>query len=184
MVKNVRRLRWLAAAGLAWGCTSEFVPDTNADASTTTGAVPAALYLNEIAAQGTPVGTFNPSGGDWVELYNTTTSTVDLQSYKLGGLTNGLPGALPLPPGTSIAAGAYLIVYFNHDNIGEPVLDDKLKVDGSLAIWDASGKMLDQVDWELDDTIKGGSYGRSPDGGTKWKTFEKGKATPAKANLP
>jgi hypothetical protein len=62
---------------------------------------PAHVVLNEVESQGG-----NP--GDWVELYNTGTVAVDVSGwvFKDSNDTN----AYVIPPGTSIAAGGYLVL--------------------------------------------------------------------------
>ena len=65
------------------------------------------IAINEIAA--------NPaSGADWVELKNVTGAVVDISGW---GLTDDIlvPGRYTFPATTSIAAGAYLRVYFDND---------------------------------------------------------------------
>lgn len=146
--------------------------------------VPKGLYVNEIAAQGTPIDTFNPSGGDWVELYNAGDSPLDLTGYRIASTLKPFAEAHPLPPGTSIVAHGFLIIYFNHDNAGAPVIDDKLKgsADSSLQIWSPDSKSLDSVTWKATQVIKGGSLGRTPDGYNSWKLYAKADASPGKAN--
>lgn len=146
--------------------------------------VPKGLYLNEIAAKGTPIDTFNPSGGDWVEIYNADSADVDLTGYRIASVLKPFAEAPPLPPGTSIAAHGFLVIYFNHDNAGSPVIDDKLKgsADSSLNIWSPDAKVLDSVTWTADKVIKGGSLCRTPDGHNSWKLVEKIDATPGKPN--
>ncbi len=146
--------------------------------------MPKGLYLNEIAAKGTPIDTFNPSGGDWVEIYNADSADVDLTGYRIASVLKPFAEAPPLPPGTSIAAHGFLVIYFNHDNAGSPVIDDKLKgsADSSLNIWSPDAKVLDSVTWTADKVIKGGSLCRTPDGFNSWKLVEKIDATPGKPN--
>lgn len=163
---------------------------TDANAATdatvaTDSSKPAALvYLNEIAAQGTPLGTFNPSGGDWVELFNPGDAPRDLSGWRIASPAKGFADAYPIPPGVSVPAKGFLILYFNHDNAGSPVIDDKLKgsVDAALQLWDDKGLAVDQASWLATQVIKGGSVGRQPDGSPTWKVYAKSQASPGQAN--
>jgi hypothetical protein len=162
-----------------------------ADATATEGLAPAdtaaagaTVYLNEIAAQGTPLGNFNPSGGDWVEVYNSGASPIDLAGWRIASPAKGFANAHPIPPGASVPAKGFLILYFNHDNAGSPVIDDKLKgsVDAALQLWDDGGVAVDQASWLATQVIKGGSVGRQPDGSPTWKVYAKSQASPGQAN--
>jgi hypothetical protein len=145
----------------------------------------APLSINEIAAQGTPLpGGFNPTGGDWVELYNSQGTPVDLTGYRIASVLKPFAQAHPLPPGTTIAAKGFLVIYFNLDNAGSPVINDKLKgsTDSSLQLWTPDAKVVDSVTWKATQVIKGGSLGRTPDGANSWKLYAKPDATPGKPN--
>jgi hypothetical protein len=145
----------------------------------------APLSINEIAAQGTPLsGGFNPTGGDWVELYNSQDATVDLSGYRIASVLKPFDQAHPLPPGITIAAKGFLVIYFNLDNAGSPVINDKLKgsSDSSLQLWSSDAKVVDTVTWKATQVIKGGSLGRTPDGANSWKLYVKANATPGKPN--
>ena len=129
-----------------------------------------ALWVNEIHAGGSKTPTV-AEDADWIELYNTGKTEVDLSNCKLGGLTNGLAGANPVPVGTKIAAGAFVPVFYNHMNLGTPVIDAGIKSDGSMGLWDANGLLVDSVDWNEGDSPAGSSFDRVPDGGPVWKTI-------------
>jgi hypothetical protein len=94
--------------------------------------------------------------------------------------SKGFGVALALPPGTKIAAKGYLIIYFNHDGEGSPVLDKKLGGDEALSVYHPSGALVDMVNWEPPDSVPKKSWGRSPDGGGVFVVFD--KPTPGAAN--
>lgn len=157
---------------------------TDAPAATESSKPNPIVYLNEIAAQGTPLGTFNPSGGDWVELFNPGDAPRDLTGWRIASPAKGFADAYPIPPGAAVPAKGFLILYFNHDNAGSPVIDDKLKgsVDAALQLWDDKGLAIDQASWLATQVIKGGSVGRQPDGSPTWKVYAKSQASPGQAN--
>ncbi len=145
------------------------------------------LFINEIAAAGVANGDFNPSKGDWAEIYNAGKNAVDLGGYVIGGIDKGFDGAKANVPPQVLAAGSsappgYLIIYFNHlgPSYGTPFVDNKLKKDGSMALWKPDGTLVDSVDWNDGDSPNSQSWGRSPDGGKDLKTFT--TPTPGKAN--
>ena len=139
----------------------------------------AKLLINELAAMGTTSGTFNPGGGDWIEVWNGTPQAVDLAGYRTGGLGPGFAGATALPK-VVVAPNGYQLIYFNHEAKGFPVIDKKLKSDGGIGVWEPSGKPVDLLDWLEGDSPVGKSWGRSPDGSATFKTFD--KPTPGAAN--
>ncbi len=138
------------------------------------------LFVNEIQAGGTKKNLTVATDGDWFELYNVGAKDLDLSACKVGGLTNGLAGANPLPTGTSIAAGGFLVVYYNHVNLGVPVINAGIKSDGSMAIWDTGGLLVDSIDWNEGASPAGSTYDRTPDGSATWKTVS--PPTPGQPN--
>jgi hypothetical protein len=137
------------------------------------------VFVNEINAGGSKTPTI-ATDADWIELYNTGSSELDLTGCKLGGITNGLAGADPVPAGTKIPAKGFLVVYYNHMNLGVPVLDAGIKSDGSMGLWDKDGLMVDFVDWNEGASPAGSSYDRTPDGTATWATVT--PPTPGKPN--
>ncbi len=138
------------------------------------------LFLNEIQAGGTKVNPATATDTDWIELYNAGCQAIDLSGYKVGGITNGLAGASALPASTSIAAGGFLVVYFNKLALGWPVIAGGIKSDGSMAIWDTGGLLVDSVDWAEGASPAGSTYDRTPDGSATWQTVT--PPTPGKPN--
>ncbi len=140
----------------------------------------ATIVINEIAAAGQAIGEFNPSGSDWVELYNAGQEAVSLRGYRLHDSADAHYEAARLPDDVAIAAGGFLIVYFNRDGAGSPVIPRGLGDDEEVALYTPGGRVIDRLDWQAGDSPPGGSFGRSPDGGGVLATFD--VPTPGGAN--
>lgn len=145
------------------------------------------VWVNEVNAGGnkslTAAG--NATDGDWFELYNAGAAPVDLTGCKVGGFappsaTNGFAGANTLPDGTTIPGSGFLVIYYNHVNLGTPNVNGGIKSDGSMALWDATGAMIDSIDWNEGASPPGASYDRIPDGAALWQTTT--PPTPGKPN--
>jgi hypothetical protein len=67
---------------------------------------PGAIVLNEVLA------TANSAEGNWIELKNTTSTTIDVSGWHLSSDSSGV-GSYTIPAGTQIAAGGYLVLYQN-----------------------------------------------------------------------
>ena len=173
--------------------TSDGSGDTSADATTddsagsdtTAGDVITSdsewqgkLFLNEIQAGGSKTPDV-ATDADWIEIYNATDKEVELANCKVGGINNGIAGSHMLPAGTKIAAKGFLVVYYNHANLGVPVFDAGIKSDGSMALWDAKDMLIDSIDWNEGDSPAGSTYDRVPDGAATWKI-----ATPPTPGAP
>ena len=115
------------------------------------------VVMNEIYSRGTT------SAPDWIELYNTTSSAIDISGYKIydtGGQT-GSKTKMAIPTGTTIAAHGFFVI----------VTDDTSASGFGLSssgetVWleNASGTVIDTVTFAAMATTQ--SYGRSPDGAT------------------
>ena len=139
------------------------------------------LFINEVVAKAAKGDPANPTGSDWLELYNDGAEEVDLTGCRiLDSAKKPFDSGFTLPPGTKIGAKGFLVVFFNHDGAGTPVIDKGLAADEAATLWDSTGKMLDQVNWETGDAPQGNSWGRVPDGSKVFKTMT--KPTPGAAN--
>jgi len=105
---------------------------------------------------------------DWIELYNGTSGTINLEGMyltdKLQDLTKWQIGA-----GVSIGPGQYLIFYADDDGTqGVYHTNYKLSISGeTIALVDSDGKTI--IDSIIFDTQFGDvSYGRFPDGDDSW----------------
>lgn len=118
------------------------------------------IKINEIYSRGDAV---NP---DWVEIYNTSSSQVDISGYKIydNGGESGSKPKKEFPAGTVIAGNGFFVI----------VVDDTvasgfgLSSDGEQ-IWleNSSGSVIDNVTFPAlgVDT----SYVRKPDGSSNWQ---------------
>jgi hypothetical protein len=138
------------------------------------------IFINEVAAAGEPMGAFNPSGSDWIELYNAGAEAVSLRGFRLHDKPDKHESAVALPADTMIDAKGFLVVYFNRDNIGSPVVGKSLGKDEEVVLYSPGGRVVDRVDWNDNDSPAGGSYGRAPDGGSVFRTIA--TPTPGKPN--
>ena len=96
------------------------------------------------------------SANEWVELYNTTGSEIDLSGYMIGDAT----GTDTLPDGTTIAANGYLVITNNAStgsfwalSAGLVALDSALGSNGlsntgdAVMLKDASDTMVDAMSY-------------------------------------
>lgn len=132
---------------------------------------PTTIVMNEIYSRGT---TENP---DWIELYNPSSTQVDISGYKIydnGGYSGSKP-KLEISSGSIIEGNSFFVI----------VTDDTTSFSGfglssnGEEVWleDASGLVIDDVTFTAMDTTQ--SYGRYPDGNLNWQlttTITKGFA--------
>lgn len=111
---------------------------------------------------------------DWIELYNSSSSSVDLSGYHLSDNDNN-PTKWTIPSGTTIAANSYLTFWCSgRDEVsaGNYHTNFKLKqTKGAehVVFSDAGGTVID--DLELKNVQLEHSFGRSPNGSSTWKVF-------------
>lgn len=117
-----------------------FVAQANAQSST--------VVINEIMALNTVTVTDNfGEYEDWVELYNTSANSVPLTGWYLSDNPLNLP-KWEFPSGSSIAPGAYMIVWADEDSIQGPYhANFKLSstLGESLYLLNASLNIVDSV---------------------------------------
>jgi phosphodiesterase/alkaline phosphatase D-like protein len=144
---------WTTHATTTYGRCPNGVGDLTTTNSSTKGAAndcgstgsSTSVKINEVESdQGVP--------GDWVELYNTGTSSVSLAGFVFKDNDDG--HSYIIPSGTSIPAGGYL------------VLDEAQFVFGlgsadSARLFDPNGVLLDSYSWTAHATT---TYGRCPNG--------------------
>ncbi|MFC1793586.1 CotH kinase family protein [Planctomycetota bacterium] len=129
------------------------------------------LVINEfMASNQTTLEDPDESGEfpDWIEIYNDTSGTIDLEGMyltdKLQDLTKWQIGA-----GVTIDPGQYLIFYADDDGTqGVYHTNYKLSISGeTIALVDNDGKtIIDSI--LFDDQFEDVSYGRFPDGDNSW----------------
>ncbi len=109
------------------------------------------VYISEVmASNDETVASSTAEFTDWIELYNSSTETVDLSGY---GLSDNLGRARKwqFPDGTLIMPGQYLLVWCDGDTeanaAGEPHTSYGLTQAGgySIVLADPTGKILDKL---------------------------------------
>jgi hypothetical protein len=144
-------------------CTAVAAPDAGA-----ADAAPALVKINEIESNG-------GIPGDWVELLNAGGSPADVSGWVFKD--NDDTHAFTLPPGTVIAAGAYLVLEEASFGFGLGAAD-------SARLFDASAATVDSHSWTAHATS---SYGRCPNGTGAFATtasVTKGAANDCGSALP
>ncbi|MCC6245131.1 MAG: lamin tail domain-containing protein [Gemmatimonadaceae bacterium] len=103
------------------------------------------IKINEVESNGgTP--------GDWIELFNAGTTTVDVSAFLVKD--NDDTRTTRLPAGTTIAPGAFLI-------IEETTLGFGLGAADAARLFDTNGVLIDSYSWTAHAST---TYGRCPDG--------------------
>jgi hypothetical protein len=108
------------------------------------------VYINEIYA----------SGDDWIELYNSNSSSKDISGFKI---YDDAANKYTIPAGTSIAANGFLILLCDDLNTGLHT-NFKLSSAGETVYLESKNETIDMVTYPSLDN--GQSYGRYPDGST------------------
>jgi len=137
------------------------------------------LFINEFLASntGTIVDPDYKESADWIELYNSSSSAMEIGGYFL---TDNLKDAVKwqIPAGTSIPAGGYLVFWADGYNTGLHT-SFKISADGEeLAIYTDTGTLLDSVSFGAQDANI--SMGRRTDGSPEWGFFV--QPTPGASN--
>ncbi|MBP1655939.1 MAG: hypothetical protein H6Q31_540 [Bacteroidetes bacterium] len=136
--------------------------------------IPGEVKMNEIYSRGTP------GNLDWIELYNTGETTLDISGYLIydAGGQGGTKPKKAIPAGTVIAPKSYFVVTTD-TNTSAAVLDGFGLSSGGEQAWleNATGAVIDAVTFPAMDVTQ--TYGRYPDGDTTWallNTITKGTA--------
>ncbi len=125
-----------------------------------------AIVMNEIFSRGV-VG-----NEDWVELYNSSNTAVDISGYKIydsGGQSGSKPKML-IPNGTSIGAKGYYVITVDNATTANPEGSSFGLSSSGDEVWleSAAGFEIDhQVVPAM--PIATTSYGRTTDGGSTWE---------------
>lgn len=132
--------------------------------ATTTNTTAGDLVINEFMASN-DVTQADQDGDydDWIELYNNSSSAIDLEGYSLSDDAEELM-EWTFPAGTEIPANGYLIVWADEDDDQAGLhADFKLSASGeSIFLVDPSGTVIDEVSYPEQTTDV--SYGRFPNG--------------------
>lgn len=150
--------------------------------SYTVGIAAPDIFINEFLADNDAV-IVDPDLGefvDWIELHNAGDVSVNLSGWTL---TDDFadPTQWQFPPGVSIAAGGFLLVWADGEDMDTTALHTnfKLKAGGEeIGLYNASGAVIDTLVYSEQATDI--SYGRVPDGGVNWATFS--TPTPGASN--
>ncbi len=132
--------------------------------ATLTNPVLGDLVINEfMASNNTTVADQDGEFDDWIELYNNGTSTLDLSGYALSDNVDDLAKFI-FPEGTTIEAGAYLIVWADGDEDQEGLhAGFKLSASAeSIYLVDPMVNIVDEVTYF--DQTSDITYGRFPNG--------------------
>ncbi len=122
------------------------------------------VVINEIqASNSATVADQDGEYDDWIELYNNTTSAINLENYYLSDKVDNLT-KWKFPAGTSIPANGYLIIWADEDTAQTGIhANFKLSSAGeTLFLVDANTVILDQMTFSNLSTDM--TYGRYPNG--------------------
>ena len=138
------------------------------------------VVINEVCAKNTVFAAPDGNFYDYIELYNTSSESVDLSGYKLSDNAEK-PDKFVFPEGTVIGKGEHLLVYCNSK---EFTLDGRLtaffglSTDGeTITLTDKNGNTADTATFGLIEADM--SYGRTSDGASDFAVM---KMTPGEAN--
>jgi phosphatidylserine/phosphatidylglycerophosphate/cardiolipin synthase-like enzyme len=109
---------------------------------------------------------------EWIELYNRGNSTVEFGNWSLDDIPDGGSRPYRIPAGTSIAPGGFLL--FNGSTTRLSLGNDG----DSVRLLDAAGNVVDSRSFGAAGYDV--SFGRFPDGGAQWRTFN--SPTPGASN--
>ncbi len=122
--------------------------------------------------------------GDWIELYNTSSSAINLNGYYLSDNPNA-PKKWQFPMLANIPANGFMRIWasgrnsFSPGNFHANFKLTQTKPEGEIIVFaDPNGIILDQIAITI--TQIAHSNGRFPDGGDTWKVFT--TPTPETAN--
>ena len=122
------------------------------------------LVINEfLASNGTIATDQDGEYDDWIELYNNSSESIDLEGYYLSDDLNDL-SQWAIPSGTSIDANGYLIIWADSDEDQTGLhANFKLSASGeSIYLTNSDGTIVDNLSFpEQSEDI---SYGRFPNG--------------------
>jgi uncharacterized protein (TIGR03437 family) len=145
---------WSAHAAVTYGrCPNGTGPLSSNSTSTKAAANDCGIpvRINEVESEG-------GSPGDWVELYNPTTTPLDLSGFMLRDSVD--TNAYSLPAGSIIAPQGYLVLEaaaFTFD----------LGASDSVRLFDAAGTLTDSYSWTAHATS---TFGRCPNGSGDFST--------------
>lgn len=142
-----------------------------------------ALHVNEIMASSTTCCPDDDGGveefDDWIEIYNSSASTIDLSGMYLSDDLND-PFKSKIPNGVTIPAGGFLVFWADEQGSQGPLhMNFKLSKSGeSVGLFYIDGRKINSKDFGAQDDNK--SFGATADGGSTWQQFT--SPTPGASN--
>ena len=118
---------------------------------------------------------------DWLELYNSSSSSVDISGYYLTD-SKDKPRKWQVPNGQSIGAGKYLVIYCDGEDVTGSAMHTNFKLSTSgdvLYMYSSSMLLLDSV--HIQPIEADYTYGRLADGTGAWASLS--RPTPGAANV-
>jgi len=139
--------------------------------ATTTTTTGGGLVINEfMASNDAAIADQDGEFDDWIELYNNTTESIDLEGYFLSDDANELM-KWAFPSGTSIDGSGYITIWADNDE-EQNGLHAGFKLSAaaeSIFLVDATGTIIDEVSY-IDQTADI-SFGRFPNGTGDFQTM-------------
>lgn len=142
-----------------------------------------ALYVNEIMASSTTCCPDDDGGtneyDDWIEIYNASSSTVDLSGMYLSDDLSD-PFKSKIPNGVTIPAGGFLLFWADEQGSQGPLhMNFKLSKGGeAVGLFYIDGRTISSKTFGAQDDNK--SFGASINGGATWQQFT--NPTPGASN--
>lgn len=139
--------------------------------ATTTTTTGGGLVINEfMASNDATIADQDGEFDDWIELYNNTTESIDLEGYFLSDDVNDLM-KWTFPAGTSIDGSGYITIWADNDE-EQDGLHASFKLSAAaetVFLVDASGVVIDEVSYI--DQSADISFGRFPNGTGDFQTM-------------
>ena len=140
------------------------------------------VVLNEFLASNSN-GVEDPdfgNSGDWVELYNTSNSDIELAGWFL---TDDLsvPNKWSIPSNVIVPAGGHVIIWCDGQDVAQEALHTNFKLSGGgeeIALHQPDLSLVDAFQFQAQTTNV--SQGRNVDGSSTWSWF--GSPTPGESN--
>lgn len=142
-----------------------------------------ALHVNEIMASSTTCCPDDDGGvdefDDWIEIYNSSGSTIDLSGMYLSDDLND-PFKSKIPNGVTIPAGGFLLFWADEQGSQGPLhMSFKLSKTGeAVGLFYIDGRLINSKTFGAQDDNK--SFGATTNGGSTWQQFT--SPTPGASN--
>lgn len=137
----------------------------------TGGSIPGNIVINELmASNGNTVADQDGEFDDWIELYNNSTTAIDISGYGLSDDFTNLD-LFAFPAGTVLQPNSYIIVWADNDLSQTGFhADFKLSSSGeTLYLTNSAGTIVDFVTFGAQNTDE--AYGRYPNGTGSFQTL-------------